>query len=289
MSITEYVENVYKDFSDYLKSEQKLCNLKDLHFDGGNVPNYADVHLHQYYLLRFAYGYEFTYRQMFDDLLKKFPELKTNTIQILSIGCGTGIDSMALNELNSNIEYFGVDKLNWSYKYKNSNTEYFLDDINDWLSKQSKLNIDIICFPKSISELSDADITKAAKRFCKINQTKDLYILVSLRANEYTISIDIDKSELFIKELKNNGYTRTGGNKSREYTTFIHEREGIVKYNGYQEYPDEGVSLCGSLNEHCATFMNTGANCKCCTPQNLKRKPMLTVGTIKYQIIKLTR
>ncbi|MBE5965398.1 MAG: class I SAM-dependent methyltransferase, partial [Lachnospiraceae bacterium] len=181
---------------------------------------------------------------MFKELYKNYPNLLNDTTRILSIGCGTGIDSMALNKINNNICYYGVDRLDWNYKYLNDNTVYYIEDINNWLNNMTELNINVICFPKSISELEDDKIISAARRISEINRDSDLYILVFLRANDFTLSDDIDKSEKFIDELINNGYNRSGGNVKDQYTTFVRKSEGIFKYNGFYEYPNDGVELC---------------------------------------------
>lgn len=290
MNITSYIMGVYNDFVEYINEGEKLCKLLNLRFNNGNIPDYDNVRLQEYYLLRFAYTYEFSYETMFESLLKLFPKIKEQASTVLSIGCGAGLDAMGfytkygVQNINK-LKYIGIDIVDWSHKYTNSNTIYIQQDICEWLNSKDKTNIDIVSFPKSISEFSTSEIIKIAKRIGQINQSNDMYILVSLRTDTYNLNNDIDSSETFINELINAGYNRVGGNKPEHYIKFKEPDSGVYNYNGGNGYPEEAKELCSTLGELCST----NNDCDQCNPTVLNRWPQMKVGNIFYQLVHLER
>ena len=65
ISITRYLNKVYKDFSDYVDNNNGLCHLRNLAYNYGNIPDYNDKNLQQLYLLRYTFSYAFEYKDMF--------------------------------------------------------------------------------------------------------------------------------------------------------------------------------------------------------------------------------
>lgn len=49
--INDYLGGVLEGFQAYLREGHQLCDLKALNYDQGQVPNYEDLHVQQYYLL----------------------------------------------------------------------------------------------------------------------------------------------------------------------------------------------------------------------------------------------
>lgn len=123
LGITDYVEEIYKDFSLYANEENYLCKLKDLNFQAGAIPNYEDKEIQQFYLLRYAFAYAFEYSNMYDTILSKIKNI--NQIEVTSIGCGAMIDYWSLIKSIKErkldyikITYTGIDKIDWNYKFK---------------------------------------------------------------------------------------------------------------------------------------------------------------------------
>lgn len=52
VTINRYLDNILCDFKEYVNSGVELCDLKDVHYDAGKVPDYSDIHVQQLYLLR---------------------------------------------------------------------------------------------------------------------------------------------------------------------------------------------------------------------------------------------
>lgn len=97
--------------------------MKSLNYQSGIKPDYDDIHIQQYYLLRYAFSYAFEYKCMFISLFEK--EVFTDSIRITSIGCGNMIDYWALVEALKDddnatyrVEYTGIDVIDWNYKIK---------------------------------------------------------------------------------------------------------------------------------------------------------------------------
>ncbi len=65
ITINAFLNGVLDDFREYVKSQGKLCDLLDAHFDAGNIPDYSDKHIQQLYLLRYAYAYAFEYKHIY--------------------------------------------------------------------------------------------------------------------------------------------------------------------------------------------------------------------------------
>lgn len=292
-TITQYINRVYGDFCNYLNEDPQLCDLKTMNFDLEEFPDYTDINIQQYYLLRYAYAYEFEYSTMYEDLFKLYMN-KNQDISVLSIGCGTGLDARGLYDkymLGTRYDcvYNGVDIVDWNYKYNHIGVFYHNEDVTRWLERQANLDINILFFPKSISELNDSQLRYMARRISEINNSDDLYIMISLRANEYTIQEDYRKSEVLYNEFNRFGYTYVDGNIPYQHRYFTQPKKGIVCFNGRNSYPDEAINLCMELNEYCATYKQYNENCDECDIERLTRKPILTVGTIKYQIIHLKK
>lgn len=291
--ITKYLNDVYKDFEDYLESGNRLCKLKSVNYDTGEFPDYTDINIQQYYLLRYAYGYECEYRVMFEDLLEMFPSLRQQNFTTLSIGCGAGLDAMGMFSVLgpfSGARYVGIDIVDWNYKFTGRNVNYMCSDILECLSNtEEQIPIDVLCFPKSISEFNDGQIVEIVQNIARINANKYIYLLVSLRANEIKINEDLEKTELFCKEFKKYGYEKKAGNKSNEYKVFTNQNDSIYKNNGNHAYPNEALEVVKALNEYCIIYDKKGENCPLCDPKRLQRWPILKVGVVAYQIFYLEK
>ena len=94
ISINEYLSNILDDFVGYVRSQDKLCELLDVHFDAGRIPNYTNIHVQQLYLLRYAYAYAFEYKCIYRKLIKRLKQ--DEEIDVTSIGCGNMLDYWSL-------------------------------------------------------------------------------------------------------------------------------------------------------------------------------------------------
>lgn len=162
ITINKYLEDILFDFKEYVTSGVRLCDLKEVHFDAGNLPDYSDIHVQQLYLLRYAYAYSFEYKRMYGSLIRRMnPGME---IAVTSIGCGSMIDYWALTRVVPNrctIRYRGIDTIDWSYRMEQRPQDDVLfrnADAAELVSKAKRLTADAYIFPKSISEFSKSDI-----------------------------------------------------------------------------------------------------------------------------------
>lgn len=94
VTINSYLDIICSDFHDYLNANVCLCDLKEVHYDAGRIPDYSNIHVQQLYLLRYAYAYAFEYKQMYEYLFKRYSV--GTPIHVMSIGCGNMIDYWSL-------------------------------------------------------------------------------------------------------------------------------------------------------------------------------------------------
>lgn len=63
VGITEYIEQIFEDFSEYYDEGHSMCELKELTFEAGGLPDYNGIRIQQLYLLRYAFAYSFSQNQ----------------------------------------------------------------------------------------------------------------------------------------------------------------------------------------------------------------------------------
>lgn len=115
-SIKDYLNGIFVEFREYVEELQVLCELKTVNYDSSKLPDYNDKHIQEFYLLRYAFAYAYEYKKMYGEI---FPEdsVLPETIRILSIGCGNGIDYWSAaqaiennhDQVKASIDYLGID------------------------------------------------------------------------------------------------------------------------------------------------------------------------------------
>lgn len=295
LEITDYVEKIYEDFILYANGENCLCELKELNFQAGAIPNYQAKEIQQLYLLRYAFAYAFEYSNMYDDILSKINN--TKQIAVTSIGCGAMIDYWSLiksvkqKRLNDiQIVYTGIDEISWNYKFKKRKEDsgcFRKENIVDYMNSQASFESDIYFFPKSISEFNCDEMTVICDNFKNKKIIKDkIYFGISLRYDQGSMDRDMCKTKAIIEALRDNGFK---GNSS--YDRYIHFKEdrGIAAYNNEFVYPEDALNYMKALNTRCKQFYEIGENCNIDCKPKLNRWPTLKTGKICYQVIEFER
>lgn len=296
VKIKDYISRIYNDFKIYIDTNNNLCTLKTLTYQAGKKPDYSDIHIQQFYLLRYAFSYAFEYKSMFMSLfgIKRFKD----NISVLSIGCGNMIDYWGLVEAlgefgddNCHISYTGVDVIDWSYKIEaRKGDEVFFKNVNvtSAFRKTDKLTSNVYIFPKSISEFSSEEFEIICEGFREKEIEKNrIYILISLRADGGSMDIDMERSEKLIMAMQKNGFNTK--DNARTYTHFKEEERGIKGLDYKFEYPDEALKLLSSLNEKCETYIHNSKNCDDDCEKYLNRFPVMTARNIRYQVLSFDR
>lgn len=294
--IEEYIQGVLIDFKRYLNGRPCLCDLKNVNFNAGLIPDYSISHVQQLYLLRYAFAYAFEYKHMYLSLFKRqhFPD----NISLLSLGCGTIIDYWSLlqalketGQRKCEVTYIGLDLVNWEYKFmarKRDNVWFEQENGASWISDSPTLGYDVYIFPKSISEFSDDDFELICNSFENKEISKDnFHMLISLRVDKYSMERDISRTNRILTALERNGYFTD--DRYNVYTYFSDETKGIRYYDSDFLFPSEAIEIIKKLNQLCKSYIENGENCYCDCETLLTRWPILKPTTIRYQVISFER
>lgn len=292
--IKEKMDEIFNDFKEDLNSRDRFCILKDFRFDGGHTPNYNNEIIQRYYLLKYIPAYLVEYKEMYKYMLQK--EFIGNNLNVLSIGCGCGIDLWGLKfaiddyEEEIEIEYTGLDVVDWLY-WDNLNIDdcyYINDNIMD-MRVLDERNYNVIMFPKSIGEL-DKETFKNLKRvfentnFCS---TK-IVLLSSIRKTRRDDDIDRFAQIVDIFE-ETHGYECI--DDKYEYHYFNQDFDG--QYPRLQDvfkeyiYPNEIREFMTKINHKCQGYIeNDYEPCedKC---NNMNRYPITRASQIEFQVVRL--
>ncbi len=298
ISIEKYIQEVFGPFKAHLDSNVKLCSLKGVNYDLKNLPDYSDIHIQEYYLLRYAFAYTFEYKQMFLSALQKIPWYNPNpTLKILSIGCGNGLDYWsAVNAvmhkgLSSKIEYHGIDIIDWKYRFcKRENDEMSIEICNavEYFKTNSELNCNIIFFPKSIGEFSIESFNYICDSIKKIKFTsRSIRLLVSIRSTYSHTRTDMGRVASIVKALEENKVKRfiALDNCLSPYETL--ENMGIRAFDKDFTYPENAKEFLLELDKMCVSYKTNGRSCQGCESSRLTRHPILLTNKVAFKRINL--
>lgn len=289
ISITDYILDVYNDFSKYVEKNNGLCALKELNYEAGKTPDYSNIHIQQLYLLRYAFAYAFEYKSMYETLFLR--EKYDDEILVTSIGCGNMMDYWGLVDAleryksrRCSIEYVGIDIIDWNYKIKpreKDSVEFIHNNVISYFQKNNIFNFDIFVFPMSISEFSDEEFQCICDSFQRNEMQKDkIHVLISLRGDEWSLERDRERSKKIVEALSTKGFVAKEG-KDCFYKL---NNVAIKALDNKYVYPDEAKELLRSLDTKCDTIYYIGESCsdEC---KKMNRQPILMANNICYQVL----
>jgi len=293
ISIDEYLEQIYEDMRRQIENGEQLCELKDLTFEAGSLPDYTNVQIQRLYLLRYAFAYAFEYELMYRAVLSDL-EID-NEIMVASIGCGTMIDYWALAQviekqrLDYGVRYIGIDTIDWQYRFEGregDSVRFVQRNAEQMFRMNRQLMSDVYFFPKSISEFSEREMDEIVEKFRTKPIYKDvIFVCISLRANEASMQRDLERTRMLIEALEDNGFSAS--QDCDEYCEYS-ENVGIIACDNSYCYPEEVLQYISNLNRECEYFSIWGENCdESCLCLN--RFPVLKTGLMRYQVIKFER
>ena len=261
MKIEEYLNVVYKYFREYVINSSSICEMDSLRYDHNNLPNYANKHIQEYYILRYTYSYAFNYKYLYQSVLK---DMTGKKLSVLSLGCGNLVDYWGLRQgisRKAQINYTGIDAIDWNYKFCAENDDRVIfknEDIVKFILSEDKLPYDVFLFPMSISELDMNQIYSIGNKLGESIVTgKMVKILISLRDNKYNLRKDLEKVEALKKSICNN---KVRCLKDKKYSLQKNiEEEHIEKLDQAFHYPENIKAFLGNLT-HCN---NSKLNEKC--------------------------
>lgn len=292
VTINEYLDNILNDFKQYISSDVKLCDLKDVHFDAGRIPDYSNIHVQQLYLLRYAYAYAFEYKRMYRSLLKRMH--LGEEIRVTSIGCGSMIDYWALAHVvpsTCKIRYRGIDVINWSYqmeKRPKDDVQFIQADVLDLFLATPELVADAYIFPKSISEFSHDDIKRISEAFGKkVPEKNTVYFLFSLRTEDGSMERDLNSTRQIFDTMIDSGFATT--DQYNSYTVLKKDIQGkkICKVDDDFRHPGDVIDFLKDLHTCCMNY--TDNNCKSDCKDRLGRWPILNCQQARWQLFEFQK
>lgn len=294
ISINNYLDTILSDFVSYLEEGHELCNLKSVNFDHGQVPDYEDVHVQQYYLLRYAYAYTFEYKLMYKTLLEKYSYQRE--IAITSIGCGTMLDYWALVRVLEQrgqggipVNYTGIDQINWKYpmtQRARDEVVFVQNDVLAEFTQYDSLDSDVYFFPKSISEFSDDDFEYFCHMFAdKYIRQNRIHIMISVRSDQENMEQDSQRAKLLKKAIIRNGF------KNICDTSWCATRpeEMIYKTDSDFKHPSDIIEHLKELNKRCSHYQENYTHCGTDCESRLTRWPILKQGQVHFLTLTFER
>jgi len=298
ININEYIDRVCEEFNDYVSNSPKLCDI-NIDFSAGKIPDYNDTNVQQAYLLRYAYGYAFEYKVMYNVLFGNYEY--SDNISVLSIGCGCMIDYWSLTRAlrqktweDCIIDYIGIDSVGWEYCFESEitdNIRFIQGDAVAVLENVPSISRDVFFFPKSISEFSHDDLERIGNSIGAKNQNDLFHLLISVRANEYSMHLDTKRVKKLISAISSHGYVTS--DDPDMYWRFTHDGTNddkkIRNTDSEFKHPSKAYSLMNTLNTKCEFYISNGVNCNSECKDRLTRNVMVNVDAISYKILTFRR
>jgi hypothetical protein len=281
--IEDFIEKVFENFQE---KEDQWCDLQNFEL---NITNYNNELNQEYYLLKYFPAYFIEYYTSFKDFFQLY---RKKSLKVISIGCGAGIDFYALecyiekSKLKIILDYTCIDVIDWQYKPDDIRFNYIHSDI---LQTDKNLfdNVDLIIFPKILTELEDSTLEYIGDLLTNSNLKNELYFINSYITNDSHNSTKKDGINQFNKvctKLKVNGYKIANNVKCNSYKYFkTHmELKDIYRFN----YPNEILDILFNLKDNCKFKNLEGYGCDNC---NIKIFPMMNTKYIANLIIKFEK
>lgn len=294
VNINRYLFRILNDFKNYLDEGHQLCALKAVNFDQGIYPDYSDLHIQQYFLLRYAYGYAFEYKAMYESLFRLYPA--PAALSVTSIGCGSMVDywglarRLELDSPRTRVAYTGIDLNDWSYRIMarpGDQITYRVNDAVAELNGYASLDSDIYVFPKSICEFPNEAFDDLCRTFQTTPITRDrIHLMVSIRADDGSRARDIQRIEQLQQAVIGNGFTTKDETDDFWYADNPEQR--ICDDDEDFWYPSAIIATLLNLHTKCAYYQQHGVHENDCQDR-LRRNPILRQRQVCYNILTFER
>jgi hypothetical protein len=291
--ISRKMDEIFTDFQREIQ-EEYLCQLKDFRFDRGNIPNYNEEIMQQFYLLKYLPAYLTEYYCIYTELINE--NFLGTKINVLSIGAGCGIDFWGLkfafdeSEDEYELSYRGIDAVEWGYQEDFEELNYQIDCIDLGQIETIDDHYNIIIFPKSIGEFDDTTFENFLELLKNTTfSKKKLVILSSLIKTR--VDWEISRVIQIVNVLEeHHGYKcKDNPNQYRVYEKNVGEEYRFEEICDTFYYPPNIKKFILELNSHCQGYEeNDSEPCnEDCTIMN--RHPIIKTSLVNFQILKFIR
>lgn len=291
MQIERYLTFVYHRLKDYIEKGGDIRKLKGVSFQGVDHIDYDDKQVQELYILRYVYSYAFEYKMMFSEILRRFEGAEE--LNILSLGCGPlpdywGLGAAYAEDYNGidrdNIQYTGVDLIDWNYKDFSSikiARSFVQMDFIEYLKNNDISDVDVVFFPKSICEIPMEKMDQLCSALSGGLKKNKIALGVSLR-NTY----DVDRIQMIADAMAKKGYISSVIIDNKDYS--ITDEEGnITDYQPIQRldndfnYPPFILNYLKTLSDKVTDPTDEEAE----ELKELNRNPITKTKYIQYEIV----
>jgi hypothetical protein len=254
--ISNTVNTAWKNLLEELQRPGE-CVVPQFTFVSGQSPDYSLPTNQHLYILKYFPAYLFEYTKMYQEILIRAREQGLKRFNILSLGCGCGLDYYGLyfackiEGIDSiSVKYRGIDIVEWNYRnllpqhpvidcrYLNCGIEG--DQI------QSKLpECNIIVFPKSLSEFPPECFQTLQDSLT--NNKPQLPVIIAASVMSDGITYDYNKLNTVASKIVNTAPIWN----SFESNFFQYLGAGIASVWRFWQYPDGIRQNLGKLPEIC--------------------------------------
>lgn len=290
--ISEKLNKANLSLQKSIDKNQSCCHLKDIDFSGGHKPQYDNHDIQALYIMRYYGAYLCEYKWLYKNALDYLGDRNLN---VLSIGCGCGLDSAGLyfealdqDKNLQSIKYYGYDVVNWKDRdsFKNLSAKFIIKSVSN-LQVFNRLN-NIIIFPKSISDIDSSSFQEFINRLKDCDfKSSNIVLISSMRADKNYLNSDMERFQQIIEQFFNKGFS-TDDEIDKYWYFSDAEKAWATLIPGFG-IPDNIVNFLRKLSEKCPKFIKNKKSCKAECAKILDRWPILKVGTARYQLVRMKK
>ncbi|MDO6543687.1 hypothetical protein [Photobacterium sanguinicancri] len=275
--------------------EEKIRNVFDEFIDGNwcelnnsrlNSDSYSSIVNQQKYILKYYGAYFCELYEMYETFLRTF---KGQTLNVLSLGCGSGVDCEALNRVKSDMEleidinYLGIDIVDWNYR-PNFDWANFRTMCVSELSSSDVDNVHLFVFPKSLTELNRSVRRTIGTQISTHNKQEKIYFINTYVTDcaKYRRVDGIEQFQMINRIMESNGWDSLSKTDRYCYKT----NGGWLGYNySFFKLPDELKPFVEELKDSCNDH-NGSITCNCC---DIDFIPILNSKYLAFNLLEYKR
>ena len=273
------VRSVLLDFQ-----SEKWCSLNKNNLSSSSymlMPN------QQHYILKYYGAYFCELYGAYEKFLNNFDG---NSLKVLSIGCGSGVDCEALNrvmidkDLSVRLEYIGVDIVDWQYRPDFSWASFRTCCVSK-LTHSDIDDIDLFVFPKSLTEISHDFREGIANIIAGHSRKRNICFLNTYVTDDAEDGSRVDGISQFgaiSKTLEANGWECI--DKPSQYQYIVNGGWLGHRY-GFFKVPDELIPYVSDLKSNCGD-RDTSDRCDSC---KIDFYPVMKSRYLAYALLRFKR
>ena len=273
------IRTVFTDFS----REESWCDLNNSEL---TPENYSLPVNQQKYILKYYGAYFCELYGMYEKFLRSF---RGTHLNVLSLGCGSGVDCEALNRvridlgLDLEINYVGIDIVNWNYRPDFAWADFQTKCASEIAYSDVEL-VDLFIFPKSLTEIPNAYLVNIGDLIStKSNLDNVFFINTYVTDNAESSRVDgLDQFGAINRLMESNGWDSLS-----EPGKFYYKIDGnwLGRNFNFFKLPDELKPFVEELKGNCQN-QNQSEDCSNC---DIDFIPILNSRYLAYNLLEYKR